>query len=465
MEIEVDLNSKKTRRNKNRMIEVIKQDAEMFNYASKFLKDDYSFSLEAVKVNPKVYEKIHDKFKNDRLIILEAAKPGNDKFAMSYFPNFEMDEKHKDDFEIINKCIDVDGYNFLHASERLKNNKELVLKAIKNIQIPPGGNIIYHCGDTLNDNDVLIAAAKKDLTLKDSLPKEIFDNKNFVEEILMNFKYGHYESIDGESKYFHNLLYLKHKNSKFLNDRGLILKVLKKNKSGELLKFVDSKFKKDKEIVYAAIKNNGEAIIYADKKFINDRKLIFKSIKTGLESFLNPILKKYHKDEKFIYEAVKNNPANYKKINNSLKSNKKIALCAVENYGFLLEYVPKKLRADREIVLKAFSDRLEAIQFMDPKFRSDEDLIITCLKKLESKYRLLGEWKNIGGWDDFLWSYIDNKFKTKKSFLLETLKNNIVCTSDYEFIYNDPDLKEAMDKYQKKILPKKNLKLKINLKG
>ena len=68
----------------------------------------------------------------------------------------------------------------------------------------------------------------------------------------------------------------------------------------------------------------------------------------------------------------------------------------------------------REIVLKAFSDRLEAIQFMDPKFRSDEDLIITCLKKLESKYRLLGEWKNIGGWDDFLWSYIDNKFKTKK---------------------------------------------------
>ena len=69
----------------DRMIEVIKQDAEMFNYASKFLKDDYSFSLEAVKVNPKVYEKIHDKFKNDRLIILEAAKPGNDKFAMSYF--------------------------------------------------------------------------------------------------------------------------------------------------------------------------------------------------------------------------------------------------------------------------------------------------------------------------------------------------------------------------------------------
>ena len=54
MEIEVDLNNRKNRRNRKIMIEVIRQDDEAFRYASKNLRMDPSFNLEAIKVNKKV---------------------------------------------------------------------------------------------------------------------------------------------------------------------------------------------------------------------------------------------------------------------------------------------------------------------------------------------------------------------------------------------------------------------------
>ena len=55
MKINVNLNSKDTTDNKEIMLEVVKKDETFFDYASDTLKNDYSFNLEAVRANPKVY--------------------------------------------------------------------------------------------------------------------------------------------------------------------------------------------------------------------------------------------------------------------------------------------------------------------------------------------------------------------------------------------------------------------------
>ena len=75
MEIEVDLNNRKNRRNRKIMIEVIRQDDEAFRYASKNLRMDPSFNLEAIKVNKKVYQWMYDIIKlNDKAVLLESMR-------------------------------------------------------------------------------------------------------------------------------------------------------------------------------------------------------------------------------------------------------------------------------------------------------------------------------------------------------------------------------------------------------
>ena len=91
MEIEVDLNNRKHRRNRKMMIEVIRQDDETFRYASKNLRMDPSFNLEAIKVNRKVYKWMYDEIAlNDKAVLLETMKSDKKGNPFGHTSQIEM---------------------------------------------------------------------------------------------------------------------------------------------------------------------------------------------------------------------------------------------------------------------------------------------------------------------------------------------------------------------------------------
>ena len=62
------------------------------------------------------------------------------------------------------------------------------------------------------------------------------------------------------------------------------LKIVRKN--GLKLKELPSKFKKDRDVVLAAVKNDSFAIAEADKSFLSDKKIAIEAIKNNENSFL-----------------------------------------------------------------------------------------------------------------------------------------------------------------------------------
>ena len=62
------------------------------------------------------------------------------------------------------------------------------------------------------------------------------------------------------------------------------LKIVRKN--GLRLKELPSRLKKDRDIVLAAVKNDGFAIVDADKSFLRNKKIAIEAIKNNEHSFL-----------------------------------------------------------------------------------------------------------------------------------------------------------------------------------
>ena len=93
----------------------------------------------------------------------------------------------------------------------------------------------------------------------------------------------------------------------------------------EIISLSDEKLKVDKEVILAAVKQNGYALQYADEK---------------------------------------------------LKANKEVILAAVKQDGNTLQYADKKLKANKEVVLAALKQEVSAHQYVDEKLKGDKDVVL-----------------------------------------------------------------------------------------
>ena len=483
MEIEVDLNNRKSRRNRKIMIEVIRQDDEAFRYASKNLRMDPSFNLEAIKVNKKVYQWMYDIIKlNDKAVLLESMKSdkkGN-PFKSHPFDFKRINSKLKDDYDFVKECLKVDGNYFEDISDRLKSDKKLALIAIKQSYSAS----IWDTKNLIEDEDLLFAHAKYGGLIYPptistyKTPKQYLENKKYIKEFITS------------SSWFDNQLHLKKIRSKFLNDkelaklaiqknsqsfeqfnkkftkdRSMILDAVKKHKFTDQpvsVMFADKVLKRDKKFVEKCIDIDGNSILWVDRKFANERKLVLKAIDKGLSSFLYLPFKKYSKDEEFVNKSIKVNLTFYKYMDNKFKLNEKITRAAVKESYENCKYIPKKFKSDRSFVLFAVSEMFDVIKYMDKKFKNDEELILEIMKNLSDKGR---EWSVMGN-VDFFWKHVDKKLERKTDFIVSAIKINDLYRSLFgEYDYNpleDPVVSKVWGEIDDRIW-KRDRKYKINL--
>ena len=92
----------------------------------------------------------------------------------------------------------------------------------------------------------------------------------------------------------------------------------------EIISLSDEKLKVDKEVILAAVKQNGKALEYTDEK---------------------------------------------------LKADKKIVLLVVKQNGRTLEYADEKLKANKEVVLAAVKQDVSALDYVDDSLKNDPDIL------------------------------------------------------------------------------------------
>lgn len=121
--------SKNLQDDKEIVKEAIKKGYNAFEYASKTLKEDKDFILELIEINPWVLHwTINTPINDDKEVIIKALK--YDKPTGNILHN--ANESLKNDKELIMIAVKKNGVNICFASEDLKNDKEVALTALKN---------------------------------------------------------------------------------------------------------------------------------------------------------------------------------------------------------------------------------------------------------------------------------------------------------------------------------------------
>ena len=120
----------------------------------------------------------------------------------------------------------------------------------------------------------------------------------------------------------------------FITNRNQVLNAVKKN--GLFLEKAVN-FRNDREIVLAAVNNNGYALIHASQELRNDREIVLAAINNGCSLYL---------------------------VSEELKRDREIVMAAVTQNGYDLKHASLELQYDREIVLAAIKQNRNALSYV-----------------------------------------------------------------------------------------------------
>ena len=112
----------------------------------------------------------------------------------------------------------------------------------------------------------------------------------------------------------------------------------------------------DRDCVLAAVRvNYGRALAKADTRFRADREVVL--------------------------AAVQQDGCTLEYASEDLRADRDVVLAAVRQRGFALKYASDDLRADREVVLTAVSRACGALQFASYDMRADREVVLTAVRE------------------------------------------------------------------------------------
>ena len=217
--------------------ETARQRLERISVWSEVLRDDKELVLSAVRYDSCALEHVSPRLRDDKDVVL-ASVEGNGgvlKWASA---------RLQDDYDVVYAAVVSRGRNrgpycltpLEYASERLRDNREIVEAAVS--KVPDGGYAFSLASERLrSDKDIALRAFWRSSELKylKFVHEPLFEDREFVESFLQRIS-----GRDIDLSYF-----MEHISSKFKCDRDIILYAVQK--SGYALEYASSDLRNDKE--------------------------------------------------------------------------------------------------------------------------------------------------------------------------------------------------------------------------
>ena len=152
-------------------------------------------------------------------------------------------------------------------------------------------------------------------------------------------------------------------------------------------KELSHKYRSDREIAMAAVKNNGYNLYYVSEELTDDKELVLLAVKYDGEclSFASDRLR----DDYDVVKAALNSdnynrrPFDLYPVSLRLRDNKEIIMAAVKKKGENLRYASDRLKDDKEVVLAAIKNGGSAIG-ISKRLKNDEDVAMAAIDNGES---------------------------------------------------------------------------------
>jgi len=132
----------------------------------------------------------------------------------------------------------------------------------------------------------------------------------------------------------------------------------------------------DKEIMIAAVTQNGWALQYASIELRNDRDVVLVAVSQNGWALQYEL----RDNVKVVISAVTQNGCALYYASNQLCNNKNIVCNAVSQSWSALQYVSKQLRDDKDIVLIVVKQSWYALQYVSEQMRDDKDIALATLR-------------------------------------------------------------------------------------
>lgn len=424
----IEFASKELRNNKDIALRCVQKNGLTLMFLSKELQDNEHIVSFSIRKNPYALEYASDRIKDMEHIVILAFN----RFVNSYLITF--------------------------LSDRLKHDKEFILRLIKNSRI----YFEYLPVELQLDKDIINHAIKDHLDLH-LLPTHLLFNDKVLIYLLEQPKTNHGQLFDNLSaKYKENpafALYLLKKSPQLfpllpieLRDNELFLKDCLKNKIN-IYYFISENLKKNLSIAkisvnnfsysykqtHETLKKNYNLATIAVKKEgsnleyvhpdIKDEKLFILALKT-YDNATQYFLKKddfFHDKTfvKFILESKLGKLPFFKYISPTLMSDKEIALLGIKNDGRIITILEDNLKADKDIIYHATKTYAQALMLANFSLQNDPEFILSLVKQNKITINYIGK---------ELYEIIDilNPIESLEKLILYKKLNNTLSTHTYK---------------------------------
>ena len=409
-------------------------------YAHSDLQKDEEIALLAVRQNPLALQFAR---RHTKTMVLEAIRRNSSVFQFA-------DTKFQQDEEVVLEAVKADGNNLEYASSEMKANEKVVQHAFENnvfslrhacdnlkdkkrflsILEEDGNFLQYASEDLKQDVEVVCAALKQDAKAIQYVSPLLTSNKDFVctaaslNGLILEFlskrqrKDNEIVTIAVEN----NAEAFQFAHENLANDKNFIMNAVKKN--GGVLGFVAEQFTKDWDVVTEAIKVQPLAIRYASKELRNEAPIALLAVQG--DCFALQYLSDRMKNDKRIVrcavmqrgcalefasaelqqnkdiaiEAVQNDGLALQYISNStfsdnvreqasvnnLSDDEDVVLAAVQNNGMALQFASNRLKATKNVALAAVNHNSQAVQHVSGRLLKEKDIFLSSLKKDASAF-------------------------------------------------------------------------------
>jgi hypothetical protein len=388
----IDLSLLEAQDRKEVAFAAVNTNPDAFTCIGKTLQSDYKLALNAVRKISSLIQFVNlESLSFEQRKKLAAISVEKDGLNIQHIDLSLLEAQDRKEVALV--ALNSNVRAFAHIGETLQGDYEVALRAVKS----DGLNIQYVNSTLLNPNEyktIAVEAVKQTNAALDYLPiplqneGEIIlaidgnnENLPIVCKVLRKIGSIHLVSeklwtnlevilaaIEGGCpvQYLYTLNCLSHLEAENLKKVALAAV----NRDGSQLEYLKN-FKDDKQVVEAAVEENGRALQFASRRLREQDDLVEKAVNNnGLALAFAPKFCELRQiqvdeDERIICAALKQNAFAIQFLTH-LKADSDMVYLAVKYRGRALQFVPPLFRSNRKIVQKAVSQDGTAIEFADP---------------------------------------------------------------------------------------------------
>lgn len=323
------------------------------------LKEDIPYLMGKFEYGGSVLCILDDKYKNNKEIVLTAVKERG--YALKY-----ASEKLRNDIDIVCEAINRDNNAFFFAGDKIKSNRNNILKIVNRIN---NLNVVFlkYCNDEIRDDEEIVLRlatinCEEFEYASERIKNEIKNDRNFILELIEK-----------------NPNIIRVLNAKFKNDKEIVLKAIEFDPG--VTQCISDRLKDDEEVMFLA-STYGYCLEHASERLKNNEEFVMKIFDYLYEEKCNWNEENYdsfHSVYTLLYMGEK------------LKSNSKFMLSLVEKYGNwlpILEYIDKNINNYKQIAKEALKKDYRSIKFLRDDLKNDIDFILEVFKIREMHHSM-----------------------------------------------------------------------------